>query len=69
MQLFTRTGHLSEKALQMSCRGELTEDQEVRQHLEQCPYCRRQLSEVTRFLSLVGSVSVELSAAQVEKSG
>ncbi|MBL8229253.1 MAG: hypothetical protein JNL98_12275 [Bryobacterales bacterium] len=62
MQLFTRTSHLTERALQMYSQGELMECGELEEHLEECAYCRKQLVEVKRFLSVLGTATVVTTA-------
>lgn len=56
MQVFSRTSHITEKAMQLYSVGTLPEygAREVTEHLARCGYCRNQLADVKRFLSVVG---------------
>jgi hypothetical protein len=56
MQLFSRTSHITEKAMQLYAVGDLPEYgcREIVEHLSSCRYCQQQMADVERFLTVVG---------------
>jgi hypothetical protein len=59
MQLFSRTSHITEKAMQLYAVGDLPEYgcREIVEHLASCSYCRKQMADVERFVTVVGITS------------
>ena len=55
MEIFTRTKHLRDSALELYLRNDLAEPRlrQVQDHLSECTYCGVQLKEVHSFLTLL----------------
>ena len=61
MQIFTRTHHVTDKALESYALRDLPgfAQEQVADHLSGCEYCCDQLRDVRRFVTILGMLSAQ----------